>query len=88
MTLKLNQLNLRISTANGLYGATFKFGRGLFIIGADNTTGKSTCLQAILFALGLERMLSPKRQIPLAYVMTTRLCDSSQSLTCLNHMLH
>ena len=42
---------------------------------ANNTKGKSTCLQGLLYALGLERMLSPRRDIPLTYVMTTHLED-------------
>ena len=37
--------------------------------------GKSTCLQGLLYALGLERMLSPRREIPLTYVMTSHLED-------------
>jgi len=42
----------------------------LNILRADNTSGKSTALQSIIFALGLEGMLSPNRQVPLPHSMT------------------
>jgi len=59
MTLRLRHLRLRASTSAGLYGADIPFGPGLTVIWADNTKGKSTCMQGMLYALGLERMLSP-----------------------------
>ena len=59
MTLRLRHLRLRASTSGGLYGADIPFGPGLTVIWADNTKGKSTCMQGMLYALGLERMLSP-----------------------------
>ncbi|HEX2093373.1 MAG TPA: AAA family ATPase [Longimicrobiaceae bacterium] len=73
MPFKIRRLELRASTTAGLYGADVEFTSGLFIISAGNTSGKSTLLQAIIYALGLERMLSARRHIPLAYAMRTRL---------------
>jgi hypothetical protein len=73
--LRFRHLRLRCETAAGPFGADLTFDEGLNVIWADNTTGKSTCLQALLYALGLERMLSPKRDIPLTYVMTSHLDD-------------
>lgn len=71
MRLGLRHLRLRAQTTGGPYGADIPFGRGLNVIWADNTKGKSTCLQGMLYALGMERMLSPRREIPLPHVMTT-----------------
>src|SRR3546814_16972439 len=51
-------LRLRAITASGPYGADIRFASGLNVIWADNTKGKSTCMQAMLYALGLEKMLS------------------------------
>ncbi|WP_162630086.1 hypothetical protein [Azospirillum ramasamyi] len=45
---------------------------GLNIIQAPNTSGKSTCLQAVIYALGLERSLGPQLTIPLPYAMRER----------------
>lgn len=65
MTLKLLSLTLKISTSAGEFGTIIPFNDGLFILHTDNTSGKSTCLQSIIYALGLEGMLGPSRAIPL-----------------------
>jgi hypothetical protein len=78
--LRFRQLRLRSETNAGTYGVDIRFNTGLNIIRADNTMGKSTCLQALLYALGLERMLSPRREVPLPYVMTTHLDDPQTGL--------
>ena len=70
MSLQIRQLSIRVSTSNGLFGVDIAFGMGLCILHADNTSGKSTCLQSIIFALGLEGMLSPQRNVPLPSVVT------------------
>lgn len=75
MSFKLRHLRLRTETLAGTYGADIPFETGLNVLWADNTMGKSTCLQAVIYALGLERMLSSRREIPLTYVMTSHLDD-------------
>jgi hypothetical protein len=49
------------------------------VLWADNTKGKSTSLQGLIYALGLERMLSPRREIPLSYVMTSHLEEDDKT---------
>ncbi len=71
MTLRLRHLRMRAMTSSGPYGADIRFAPGLNVIWADNTKGKSTCMQGMLYALGLERMLSPRREIPLPHAMTS-----------------
>src|SRR5688572_25911938 len=71
--LRLEALELRIHTSDGPYGFLIKFESGLVVIKAHNTRGKSTTLQSILYALGVERMFGPKRDVPLPYVATTEL---------------
>ncbi|UVK48142.1 hypothetical protein BPNPMPFG_007451 (plasmid) [Mesorhizobium sp. AR07] len=73
MTLRFQRLRLRAVTSDGVYGADIPFSPGLTVLWADNTKGKSTCMQGMLYALGLERMLSPRREIPLPHAMTTYL---------------
>ncbi|AFZ61171.1 hypothetical protein H6G54_29015 [Anabaena cylindrica FACHB-243] len=70
MALQLRYLSLRITTSDGLFGVEIPFEAGLFVLHADNTSGKSTCLQSILYALGLEGMLSSTQNIPLPAVVT------------------
>ncbi|MCT8999941.1 hypothetical protein [Chelativorans intermedius] len=73
MTLRFRRLRLRAVTTDGVYGADVPFASGLTVLWADNTKGKSTCMQGMLYALGLERMLSPRREIPLPHAMTSYL---------------
>lgn len=73
MTLRFRRLRLRAVTTDGVYGADVPFGAGLTVLWADNTKGKSMCMQGMLYALGLERMLSPRREIPLPHAMTSYL---------------
>jgi hypothetical protein len=75
LTVRFRHLRLRAEAAVGSFGADIPFDDGLNVLWANNTMGKSTCLQGLLYALGLERMLSPRRQIPLTYVMTSHLDD-------------
>ena len=75
MTLRIHHIRLRVQTDSGLFGADIPLTTGLNVLWADNTRGKSTCLQGLLYVLGLERMLSPRRDIPLTYVMTSHLED-------------
>ncbi|GAB7550961.1 hypothetical protein NRB_04570 [Novosphingobium sp. 11B] len=71
--IKLRHLRLRSFTAERAYKADIGFKDGLNIIQAGNTSGKSTCLQAIIYALGLERSLGPQLAIPLPYAMRERI---------------
>jgi hypothetical protein len=67
--IRLRHLRLRSFTASRAFGADIPFEPGLNVLQAPNTSGKSTCLQAIIFALGLERSLGPQLAIPLPYAM-------------------
>lgn len=82
MTLRLRHLRLRAFTHDGPYGADFPFEAGLNVIWADNTKGKSTSMQALLYVLGMEKMLSPSREVPVPHALTTYLLldDESESL--------
>ena len=45
--------------------------------------GKSTCIQAIIYALGLERMLGPSINVPLPHAMTDYIENETPSLPVL-----
>lgn len=76
MKLFIRKLVLDIHTDNGKYGSEIDFKKGLNVFWADNSMGKSTSVQAIMFALGLERMVSPTAVVPLPHVMTKYVEDS------------
>jgi hypothetical protein len=73
MSLQIKYLQLRIATSEGMFGVDMPFSSGLFVLHADNTSGKSTCLQSILYALGLEGMMGASHAIPLPQVATDTL---------------
>ena len=67
--IRLRHLRLRSFTASRAFGADIPFKAGLNVLQAPNTSGKSTCLQSIIYVLGLERSLGPQLSIPLPYAM-------------------
>ena len=60
MSLRIRHLRLRAETSRGRFGADFSFSDGLVVLRADNSRGKSTAVKSILFALGLERMVTAR----------------------------
>lgn len=60
--LKIRAVKIEINTTDGLYGADFEFNNGLNIIRGDNTAGKSSLFQSILYALGFEELLGGKNE--------------------------
>ena len=59
--MKLRRLVIRVQTSDGTYGNDIEFPDGLVVVWADNSMGKSTCVKAILIALGMEAMLTTSR---------------------------
>lgn len=57
MTLAISRLKIIAQTVDGDYGVDIPFSKGLFILRLDNSHGKSTCINAIAFALGMEKAL-------------------------------
>ena len=60
--LKIRAIKLEVNTTSGLYGAYYEFANGLNIIRGDNTTGKSSLFQSILYGLGFEELLGGKNE--------------------------
>lgn len=75
--LRIKHIRLRAETTGGVYGTDVRLNGGLTVLYAPNTSGKSTVLHAFLYALGLEQMLSPRREIPLSYAMREYVEDPS-----------
>jgi hypothetical protein len=74
MSLRLRQLEIRIKTLRGIFGIRLPMrSKGLVIIRANNTSGKSTSVQSLIYALGLEAMLTVSQQTPpLQYAVLER----------------
>ena len=60
--LKIRAIKLEVNTAKGLFGAEYSFTNGLNIIRGDNSTGKSSLFQSILYGLGFEELLGGKNE--------------------------
>jgi hypothetical protein len=60
--LKIRALKIEVNTTSGLFGAEHKFENGLNIIRGDNTSGKSSLFQSIIYGLGFEELLGGKNE--------------------------
>ncbi|UMG93997.1 hypothetical protein [Nocardioides sp. TF02-7] len=56
-----------------MFGADIPLSNGLMVVRAENSRGKSTAVQSILFALGLERMITTQPASALTSAMRDRL---------------
>lgn len=59
--LTLKGLKINISTNDGIFGQCLLFQKGLNVIRAENTSGKTTIISSIIYALGVEAVLSAKQ---------------------------
>jgi DNA repair exonuclease SbcCD ATPase subunit len=73
MSLKFLALEIRVITEEGPYGVILRFNDGLVVLRGENSSGKSTCLAAILYALGLEGLFIRSQDSPFPESMTRRL---------------
>ncbi len=73
MGLKIRKLVMRATTSNENFGADLIFHGGLNVLHAENSMGKTTCLHAILYALGLEKIFTTRKTPPLTHAMTKML---------------
>lgn len=80
MKLRIRRLILRVVTERGPYSRDLGFDDGLTVLRGKNSRGKSTCLMSILYCLGLEGMLTAKRQIPLPHAVTDYLEDGADEI--------
>jgi hypothetical protein len=60
--LKIRAIKLEVNTSDGLYGAQYEFTDGLNIIRGDNSSGKSSLFQSILYGLGFEELLGGRNE--------------------------
>ncbi len=77
--LHISALKIEINTTNGLYGTTLNFKKGLNIIRANNTSGKSTIFQSILYALGFEELIGGKNEKTMQSVLKDIVLDGPNS---------
>lgn len=60
----IDNLRIAANTNKGVFSVDIPFKNGLNLIRAENSSGKSTCINAIAYGLGLEAILGPKSKRP------------------------
>lgn len=79
--LTLKNLKVSVLTQDGTFSTEIPFQKGLNIIRAENSSGKSTCINAIAYALGLNDILGPGKARPfprsMYQVLETSKADST-----------
>ena len=82
MSLSLKRLLVKIKTmGGGPFGLDITFDQGLVVIRLDNTHGKSTCLNSIAYALGMEKGIGATSRFPFPTVMNKALVFEGESYT-------
>ncbi|MDE5422120.1 AAA family ATPase [Ancylomarina sp. DW003] len=60
--INIRAIKIEINTNSGLYGAEYSFEKGFNIIRGNNTSGKSSLFQSILYCLGFEELIGGKNE--------------------------
>ena len=60
MKLRVDAIKITLVTNKGRFGALAQFDSGLNVVRAENTSGKSTLINSILYALGLEILIGKR----------------------------
>lgn len=62
--LRIRRIEISADTNGGRFSTSIPFEDGLNIIRAENSSGKSTCINSVAYGLGLESILGPSRKRP------------------------
>lgn len=60
--INIRAIKIEINTNSGLFGAEYSFDKGFNIIRGNNTSGKSSLFQSILYCLGFEELIGGKNE--------------------------
>lgn len=80
----VNALKINIDTTAGEYGFYCTFGNGLNIIRGNNSSGKSTLLNVLLYSLGMEEIIGGRGLKALPYTLTSHLLDGQDRHEIIN----
>jgi len=67
--VRIQQLKISLNTSDGEYGFECEFKSGLNIIRGNNSSGKSTLVNALIYSLGMEEILGGKGEKTLPYAL-------------------
>lgn len=73
MTVRIDAVRMRVETSAGSFGHTVTLAPGMNVLRGTNSRGKTQVVQSVIFALGLERMLTSRANAPLGSAFTDEL---------------
>jgi hypothetical protein len=76
--LKINAIKIIVHSTDGQYGFDATFADGLNIVRGDNSAGKSTIFQAILYALGMEELIGARNDKAMQSVLKNEILNSER----------
>ena len=76
----IRAIQLRINTAIGPYGFFFEFSRNLTVIRGNNSSGKSTFFNSLIYSLGMEELVGGKGERVLPYAVRDYFDDGAQKV--------
>lgn len=76
--LRIDNLEISAITNGGKFSISIPFSEGLNVIRAENSSGKSTCINAIAYGLGLEAILGPSRKRPFPKSLYDEIFDNKK----------
>jgi len=80
----IRAVQLRINTEKGLYGFSFSFSRNLTLIRGNNSGGKSTLFNSLLYSLGMEELIGGKGERVLPYAVRDYFDDGADRVDVLS----
>lgn len=81
--INLKGLRVNIISKKGIYGNELSFTKGLNIIRGNNSSGKSTLFQTLLYGLGMEELIGGKNTSALQYVLKEKINIDDESFPVL-----
>lgn len=60
--IRIEAIKININTSTGIFGRTLHFEKGLNIIRANNTSGKSSIFGSVIYGLGFEELLGSRNE--------------------------
>jgi AAA15 family ATPase/GTPase len=67
--ISIKKFEILLYTASGDYGFKCEFGKGLSVIRGNNSSGKSTLINALIYSLGMEELVGGKGVKVLPYAL-------------------
>lgn len=88
MGLTFRAFSLNVNSTNGEYAFSCEFNKKLNIIKGNNTSGKSTLINSLLYSIGMEELLGARNESVLQYAVRTKLKDGDNEYDILSSVVY